>query len=184
MPFQFDPISTIPDLIVITPQVFTDSRGVFSETYQKSSFEKAGIFGSFVQDNYSISQKGVLRGIHYQKAPFSQHKLVRVSQGSVWDVAVDLRPSSKTYLQWFGLELSAENQKILSIPAGFGHGFLALEEHTHLSYKCSAEYSRTHEEGIRWNDTTLKIEWPRLSIPYIISEKDLQLASLTELGHQ
>lgn len=166
-------------LVEIVPDVYKDSRGLFLEWYKESLFKENGIEATFVQDNHSLSQRGVLRGIHYQKPPFAQAKLVRVITGAVFDVAVDLRQNSPTYLQWYGTELSAKNQKMLYIPQGFGHGFVALEDTTNFMYKCDAEYSPSSEHGVRWDDPTIAIEWPTIAgVKYSFSPKDLELPYL------
>jgi len=148
----------IKDLILITPNVFKDTRGYFLESYNQKKLEKV-IKTNFVQDNESLSQKNVLRGLHLQKPPFAQAKLVRVIQGSILDVAVDLRKKSDTYLQHFKLILSGENKKQLFVPVGFAHGFLCLEKNTILNYKCSNYYHAESEASIAWNDTNLNINW-------------------------
>jgi len=150
------------------------------ETYKESDFTAAGIPGPFVQDNHSRSSRGTLRGLHFQKAPYAQGKLVRVTRGAVWDVAVDLRPGSVTFGKWFGIELSETNKILLWIPPGFAHGFVALEDNTELQYKCTAEYHAPSDGGIRWDDPDIGIPWPDLGIPYILSEKDKKLPLLRE----
>lgn len=167
----------IDGLLVIEPDIFNDERGYFFETYhaQKFILPHANLF---VQDNEAKSNKGVLRGLHLQLGDKSQGKLVRVVTGSVFDVAVDIRPSSNTYGQWFGLMLSGENKKQLWIPRGFAHGYLVLEDNTIFSYKCDNYYDKSAEAGIRYDDVSVGITWPALSHPYIISEKDLALGSL------
>lgn len=178
MPFEF--IKTdIKDLLIIQPKKFGDDRGFFVETFKKSDFVAAGINEEFVQDNHSCSAKGVLRGIHFQSDPMAQGKLVRVTQGSVWDVAVDLRSDSETFGKWFGIELSAENGTMFYIPPGFGHGFVTLEDNTHFMYKCTNEYSPEHDGGIRWDDPELGIEWPLTDVQ--VSEKDAKLPYLSEV---
>ena len=172
MPFDFQP-SGLPGIVIVKPTVFSDSRGTFFETYKKSDFIAAEIADEFSQDNQSISGKGTLRGLHFQRPPHAQAKLVRVVRGAVWDVAVDLRKDSPTYLKWFGLELSSENGLMLYIPAGFAHGFLALENDTMFAYKCSLEYNRESEGGIRWDDPDINISWPVEGIE--VSEKDATL---------
>jgi dTDP-4-dehydrorhamnose 3,5-epimerase len=175
LPFNF--IETpIKDLLVIEPRVFADGRGFFLETYKKSDFVKAGISDEFVQDNHSYSSKGVLRGIHFQTGSSAQGKLVRVIKGSVWDVAVDLRPKSKTFGQWFGVELTEENNKMLYVPSGFGHGFVTLKDNTHFLYKCTNEYDPKNDSGIMWNDEDVNIKWP-LTEGLSFSDKDLVLQS-------
>jgi dTDP-4-dehydrorhamnose 3,5-epimerase len=160
----------IEGLIIIEPKVFEDDRGHFYESYKKDIFKKNGIVDEFVQDNQSLSQKGVLRGLHFQRPPFSQAKLIRVIQGSVLDVAVDLRKDSETYGQYFSIKLSADNKTMFYIPPNFAHGFLTLEDDTIFSYKCSNYYSKESEDSILWNDEDLKINWD-VENP-ILSEKD------------
>ena len=150
-------------------------RGYFMETWKASEFAAAGIPWHFVQDNQSLSSRGTLRGLHFQHPPHAQAKLVRVSRGAVWDVVVDLRPGSVHKGSWYGLELSADNRKMLFIPEGFAHGFVALADDTELLYKCSAEYHGPSEAGIRWDDPDLGIEWPLRDVT--ISEKDGRLPS-------
>ena len=162
---------SISGLCVITPRVFDDPRGYFFESYSKKSFVEAGITDDFVQSNQSLSQKGVLRGLHFQTPPHAQSKLVRVIQGSVLDVAVDVRKNSPTYGQHFSIVLSAENKKMFYVPVGFAHGFLTLEDNTLFSYKCGNYYNKASEQGILWNDTSLNIDWG--IIDPILSEKDL-----------
>ncbi len=162
----------IEGLKVITPQVFGDSRGYFMETYSKRDFEAAGIDMEFVQDNQSASKKGVLRGLHFQKN-FPQDKLVRVVNGEVYDVAVDLREGSKTFGKWFGVRLSAENKKQFFIPKGFAHGFLVLSDYAEFVYKCSDFYHPDDEGGILWKDEEIGIDWPYADeSELIMSEKD------------
>lgn len=162
----------INELILIQPSVFPDSRGYFFESYKKEEFRKLGIDADFVQDNESMSQKNVLRGLHFQKPPFAQGKLVRVVTGSVLDVAVDLRKDSGTYGKWESAVLSAENKLMMWIPEGFAHGFLGLEDNTIFQYKCTNYYNRGSESGIIWNDPDLEIDWG-IENP-LVSEKDLR----------
>lgn len=159
MPFTFEK-TDIPDVIIINPRVFKDERGYFAETYKSSEFTNAGIPQTFVQDNQSCSSKGVIRGLHYQKNPAAQGKLVRVVYGSIFDVAVDLRKDSQTYGKWIGVELSAANKKMLYIPVGFAHGFAATSEKAEITYKMTNEYSTESEAGIIWNDPDIDINWP------------------------
>ena len=166
----------IKDLILITPNVFQDTRGYFLESYNQKKLEKI-IKTTFVQDNESLSQKNVLRGLHLQKPPYAQAKLVRVIQGSILDVAVDLRKNSKTYGQHFKHVLSGENKKQLYIPIGFAHGFLCLENNTILNYKCSNYYHAESEASIAWNDEVLNIDWG-INNP-ILAKKDKQAEKLT-----
>lgn len=161
----------IEGLIVIEPSVFGDERGYFFESYNQKEWEnKVGNEVTFVQDNESMSQKGVLRGLHFQKPPFAQGKLVRVVRGAVLDVAVDLRKDSTTYGQHFKVLLSQENKKQFYVPAGFAHGFLALEDNTIFSYKCTNYYNAASEDGLMWNDPDLGIDWSFESP--LLSEKD------------
>ena len=169
MPFTFEE-STLSGVYIITPRVFGDTRGDFFESYKKSEFCNAGICDEFVQDNQSSSAKGVLRGLHYQVQPYAQGKLVRVLKGAIWDVAVDIRHDSKTFKRWFGIELSATNKKMLYIPPGFAHGFLALSD-VEIAYKCTAEYCHEAERSIIWNDPILNIQWPEIN-GILLSEKD------------
>ena len=162
----------IEGLLIIKPNVFRDERGYFYESYSKSKFEAMGLEAGFVQDNESQSQKGVLRGLHFQKPPFAQGKLVRVVKGAVLDVAVDLRSNSKTYGQWEAVELTEDNKLLYWIPAGFAHGFVTLERNTIFSYKCTNVYNKDSEESILWNDPTLNIDW-NIKNP-ILSQKDTE----------
>ncbi len=162
----------IKDLIIITPNIFEDNRGYFLESYNQKKLEKV-IKTKFVQDNESLSQKNVLRGLHFQKPPFAQAKLIRVIKGSILDVAVDLRINSSTYKKYFKHVLSGENKKQLYIPVGFAHGFLCLEDNTIINYKCSEYYNANSESSIKWNDPDLNIDW-EIKDP-ILAEKD-QLA--------
>lgn len=156
---------------IIEPKIFKDERGLFFESYSKREFENQGIDIDFVQDNHSVSlKKGTLRGLHFQKDPFAQSKLVRVTKGKVYDVIVDIRKDLKTFGQWEGFELSAQNFKMLLVPSGFAHGFLTLEDDTIFQYKCSEFYHPESESGIIWNDPDLNINWP-IKNP-IILEKD------------
>jgi dTDP-4-dehydrorhamnose 3,5-epimerase len=160
----------INDLFVIQPKLFEDERGYFYESYSKALFEKNGIIADFVQDNQSLSQKGVLRGLHFQNPPFAQGKLVRAIKGAILDVALDLRKNSDTYGQHFDIELNETNKTMLWIPPGFAHGFLTLENNTIFSYKCTNVYNKASEDCILWNDSTLSINW-KINDP-ILSEKD------------
>ncbi|MBN1694050.1 dTDP-4-dehydrorhamnose 3,5-epimerase [candidate division WOR-3 bacterium] len=180
MDFKFKKLS-IPDLIIVTPQVFNDERGIFMETYKKSAFEKVGIKENFIQDNHSSSKKNVLRGLHYQIPPMEQAKLVRCIKGEVFDVAVDLRKGSPYFGKWAGDYLSEENRKMIFIPAGFAHGYLVLSEEADISYKVNKEYSKEHDRGIFWKDTTVRIEWPLYGKP-ILSDKDKKLPLLKDIG--
>lgn len=173
MPFNFKE-TPIKDLLIIEPRVFQDGRGFFMETFKKSDFLEVGIKEDFKQDNHSFSSRGVLRGLHFQTGSSAQGKLVRVVKGAVWDVAVDLRPESKTFGQWFGIELTEENNTMFYVPPGFAHGFVTLKDNTHFLYKCTEEYDPQADSGIIWNDDTLNIEWP-LSEGLSFSDKDLKL---------
>jgi dTDP-4-dehydrorhamnose 3,5-epimerase len=159
-------------LVVIKPRVFEDDRGYFFESYNKNSFERSGLKMDFVQDNQSLSQKGVLRGLHFQDPPHAQGKLVRVITGAVFDVAVDIRKQSPTYGQWFGLELTEKNKWMLYVPEGFAHGFLTLEDNTIFSYKCTNTYNKAAEGCILWNDPQINIDW-NVKNP-LLSPKDLE----------
>jgi dTDP-4-dehydrorhamnose 3,5-epimerase len=170
----------ISGLVVIEPKVFEDARGYFYESYNQKSFESVGITNHFVQDNQSKSNKGVLRGLHYQLEPFAQAKLVRVISGSVYDVAVDIRKGSPTFGQWFGEVLSAENKKQMFIPRGFAHGFLVLEDNTEFFYKCDNFYSKEHDRGIKFDDPAIGINWNFPIIDLILSDKDKNALLLKE----
>lgn len=164
--------TAIPDVLIFEPKVFGDERGFFFESFNHKVFEEAvGRKVEFVQDNHSKSAGGVLRGLHYQLAPYAQGKLVRCTAGEVFDVAVDIRPDSPTYTQWVGVNLSAENKRQLWIPEGFAHGFLVLSESAEFLYKTTNYYHPESDRGIIWNDPTLKVEWPIQSEP-VLSAKD------------
>lgn len=186
----------IEGLYIIEPKVFADERGYFVETYNQKDFEEEGLNMVFVQDNQSMSKKGVLRGLHFQKE-FPQGKLVRVIRGAVFDVAVDLRPESKTYGKWFGVELTAENKKQFYISEGFAHGFLVLSDEAEFCYKVTDFYHPGDEGGIAWNDPNIGIKWPQLvgeykgsaladcyamadGTPLVLSEKDQKWSRLGE----
>ena len=160
----------IQGLLVLQPNVFEDERGHFFESWSKQAFKKIGLELDFVQDNQSLSQKGVLRGLHFQNPPFSQGKLVRVIKGKVLDVVVDIRKESSTYGQYFSIELSSKNKTMFWIPAGFAHGFVTLEDDTIFSYKCTGVYNKESEGALLWCDNDLKIDWG-INNP-IISDKD------------
>lgn len=165
-------------LYVIEPTVFYDERGYFVETYNQNDFKAEGLDMVFVQDNQSMSSRGVLRGLHYQKQ-YPQGKLVRVVRGTVFDVAVDLRASSETYGKWFGVELSAENKKQFYIPQGFAHGFLVLSNVAEFAYKCTDFYHPGDEGGLIWNDPDIGVEWPiEEGMQLLISEKDQKWGGL------
>ena len=170
----------IEGLYVIEPTVFKDERGYFVETYNQNDMKEAGLDMVFVQDNQSMSTRGVLRGLHFQKQ-FPQGKLVRVVRGKVFDVAVDLRSDSKTYGKWFGVELSAENMKQFYIPEGFAHGFLVLADEAEFCYKCTDFYHPGDEGGLAWNDPEIGVEWPlEEGVDLIISEKDQKWKGLKD----
>jgi len=162
----------IPDLLIIKPRVFADTRGFFCETYNENKFRKVGIDLHFCQDNQSKSSYGVIRGLHYQLNPQSQSKLVTVALGSVWDVAVDLRKDSPSFGQWYGIELTEENHLQFLIPQGFAHGFSVLSETALFTYKCDNFYSPNLERGIMYNDPALAIDWKIPADKAIISDKD------------
>ena len=171
----------IPDLLIIEPQVFKDGRGFFFESYNQKDFEETvGRDITFIQDNHSKSSQGVLRGLHYQSDPFEQAKLVRVIQGEVWDVAVDIRENSSTYGEWCGEILSAENKKQLWIPEGFAHGFLVTSKEAELCYKTTNFYNPEYEKCIIYNDEVLNIRWPKLECNFLLNNKDLSAKKFSE----
>lgn len=173
----------IPDVILFTPRVFGDERGFFFESYNQRAFREAtGLTPDFVQDNHSRSARGVLRGLHYQIEPRAQGKLVRVVQGAVFDVAVDIRPGSPTFGRWVGEELSADNKRQMWIPPGFAHGFLTLTESAEFLYKTTDFYSPEHERCIAWNDPDLAIKWPLGDQAPALSAKDRLGCAFSELS--
>lgn len=172
--------TALPGVLVIEPRVFGDERGFFMETWNAAAFADAGLDLAFVQDNHSRSQKGVLRGLHFQN-PGPQGKLVRVTRGVVFDVAVDLRASSPTFGQWAGVELSAENKRMFWVPEGFAHGFLTLEDDTDFLYKCTAPYAPQSEYTLAWDDPAVGIDWPLEGLDPIISAKDARGLSLAQV---
>ena len=174
----------IKDLVVLNPAVFEDERGYFFESYNKNKLIDVGICIDFVQDNQSFSKKGTLRGMHYQNPPFAQTKLVRVLEGEIMDIAVDLRKDSTTYGKHFGLVLSAENKKQLLVPQGFAHGFSVLSETAVVSYKCDQYYNKASEGGIRFDDASLNIDWGMDLATAIVSEKDLLLPDFKNCNSQ
>lgn len=180
MPFKFTKL-IIPEVILIEPSRLSDERGFFMETYKRSDFAKEGIKEYFVQDNHSLSWQGVLRGLHYQKNPRAQGKLVRCVKGKIFDVAVDIRRGSPTYGLWAVAELSGENSHMLYIPPSFAHGFVVLDDAAEVIYKCTEEYSPENERGIIWNDPVIKINWP-IGNP-TLSKKDAMLPSLQNADH-
>jgi len=174
----------IPDILLITPPIFEDDRGFFFESYTQKKFnELIGQNIIFVQDNHSKSQRGVIRGLHYQLYPHEQDKLVRVIQGEIFDVAVDLRPSSSTFGQWVSALLSAENKHQLWIPKGFAHGYTALSESAEILYKTSNYYAPSYDRSLRWNDPDIGIDWPldkEMKNSPLLSPKDQQALSLSQ----
>jgi len=177
MPFTFKKLN-IPDVMLVESKVFPDTRGYFLESFKESDFKNNGINTKFVQDNFSHSIKGVLRGLHYQKNPKAQAKLVIALRGEIFDVAVDIRKGSPTYGNWVGQILSEDNHELLYIPEGFAHGFCVLSEEADVLYKVTQEYSLENEMGIIWNDSEINIEWP-IQNP-ILHEKDSKLPSLKD----
>ena len=174
-PFELD------GLVAFDPDVFPDDRGAFFESYNVAAFRSAtGLDLDFVQDNHSISRRGVLRGLHFQAEPHAQGKLVRVVAGAIFDVAVDIRPNSATFGRWAGLELSAANRRQLWIPPGFAHGFLALSGGTEVLYKTTAPWHRDSERTIRWDDPVIGIDWPLAGTAPLLSPKDAAATGLEE----
>jgi len=169
----------LPDVILIRSDIYSDNRGSFMETYARVPFSKAGITAEFIQDNQSLSLKpGTLRGLHFQREPAVQAKLVRVLVGSIYDVAVDIRPQSPSYGRWCGASLTAGGREQLFVPGGFAHGFVTLEPNTIVSYKVDAPYTPQAEGGIRWNDPSVNIKWPLPAGGPILAERDSQLPFL------
>ena len=177
MPATFER-GPLEGLIIVRPTIFRDERGFFVESYKKSEYQNAGINLEFVQDNHSFSVRGVIRGLHFQRPPFEQGKLVRVLKGRVLDVAVDIRSGSSTFGNYFSIELDESSGTMLYLPPGFAHGFLALTDDVHLMYKCTAEYNHKTEQGIVWNDPQIGIKWP-VADP-IVSQKDRLLPRLSD----
>ena len=177
--------TAIPDVLLIAPKVFGDARGFFFESFNQQAFDEAtGTRHQFVQDNHSRSARGVLRGLHYQLPPFAQGKLVRVTRGAVFDVAVDIRQSSPTFGQWVGAELTEENHRQLWVPAGFAHGFLTLTEEEDFLYKTTATYAPSHERAIAWNDPDIGITWPDIGVAPQLSAKDQAAPILRDIDPQ
>jgi dTDP-4-dehydrorhamnose 3,5-epimerase len=170
--------TSIPEVILFRPRVFSDARGSFFESYNQNSIREIGITNIFVQDNQSQSSKGVLRGLHYQLGEYAQAKLVRVIKGSVYDVAVDIRKGSPTYGKYFGAILSEENKLQMLVPRGFAHGFIVLEDETIFAYKCDNFYHKASEGGIIWNDSSIGIDWQMDTKDILLSEKDEILPNL------
>lgn len=180
MPFEFERMPDLPDVVLVKPRVFEDARGWFAETYKRSDFAKAGIPDTFAQDNHSRSRGvGTLRGLHFQVAPMAQGKLVRCTRGEIFDVAVDIRRGSPTFGRHVSAILTETNHHMLWIPAGFAHGYCALADDVEIVYKATAEYSRAHERIIAWNDPTLAIPWP-VRAP-LLSEKDEKAPRLADV---
>ena len=182
MSFEFEK-QKIEDVILVKPKVFGDNRGFFMESYKKSEFAANGITVEFNQDNHSKSTAHVLRGLHFQKPPYGQAKLVRCIRGRIYDVAVDIRPESKTFGKYVKVELSEENKHMLFIPDGFAHGFVVLSDVAELMYKASGEYAPQADCGIIWNDETINIDWG-IDFEPILSEKDTKQKTLKELFHE
>lgn len=180
MPFDFKPLG-LDGLVEIRPKIFGDHRGYFMETFSSREYTAAGVEGAFVQDNQSKSVRGVLRGLHFQKK-FAQGKLVRAVEGEIFDVAIDLREDSTTFGKWVAVVLSSETQNQLWIPPGFAHGFLVLSETAIFAYKCTDYYHPEDEGGLRWDDSSVGIEWPDLGIPPQLSPKDALLPTLEGKG--
>ncbi len=172
--------TAVPGPLIIEPKVFGDDRGFFMETWNEARFAERGLDLPFVQDNHSRSARGVLRGIHFQN-PNPQGKLVRVTAGRVWDVAIDLRRSSPAFGRWVGVELSAENKRMFWVPPGFGHGFISLDDGTDFLYKCTALYDPASEHTLQWDDPAAGIEWPLEGIEPTLSGKDRDGKPLAEI---
>lgn len=173
----------IPDVLILEPKVFGDSRGFFFESFNKKIFDEAVNRNvEFVQDNHSLSAKGVLRGLHYQIEPYAQGKLVRCIEGEVFDVAVDIRDGSPTFGKWVGVNLSANNHRQLWIPEGLAHGFLTLSERAQFVYKTTNYYHPQSDRGIIWNDPNINISWPSIDVPVNLSEKDKVQPSLKNIA--
>lgn len=177
MPFEFERLE-IPEVVLVRPKVFADERGFFMEAYKSSDFAAFGIRQPFVQDNHSRSSKGVVRGLHFQRPPMAQAKLVMAVQGEIFDVAVDLRRGSPTFKRWVAVELSFANRHMLYIPEGFAHGFCVLSDWAYVVYKATAEYSPEEDAGIAWDDPEISVDWP-IERP-ILSERDAALPRLRE----
>ena len=178
MPFEFKRLE-IPDALLIRPRVFEDERGFFMETYKKEDFEKAGIRGEFIQDNHSKSEYGVLRGLHFQREPYAQAKIVRCVRGAIFDVAIDLRKNLSTFGKYVGVNLSEENKYQFHIPRGCAHGFLVLSDVAEVIYKVDNVYAPNHESGLIWNDPDVNIPWP-IDNP-ALSQKDQKLPMLRDV---
>jgi dTDP-4-dehydrorhamnose 3,5-epimerase len=179
MSLRVEPAPSLPDVLIVTPDVYADDRGLFLETYSERKYRDLGIPGPFVQDNHSRSRRGAIRGLHFQR-PNPQGKLVYVASGTVWDVAVDIRPGSPTHGKWFGMELSDTTPRQLYIPPGFAHGFSVVSESADFIYKCTAYYSPAEERTLLWSDPDLAIDW-KVADP-IVSPKDCAGILLRDLG--
>ena len=177
MPFTFRRLE-IPDIVLIEPEVYGDERGFFLETYQYTAFAEFGIQEHFVQDNHSGSRRGVLRGLHFQKDPMAQGKLMRCLRGAIFDVAVDIRRGSPYFGKWVAVELSETNKHMLYVPPGFAHGFLVMSDVAEIVYKCTEYYAPADDRGIIWNDPAIGIRWP-IATP-ILSDKDLRQPRLAD----
>jgi len=173
--------TAIPDVKIVTPDVHFDARGYFVETYNRRRYEQAGISANFVQDNESLSSRGVVRGLHWQAGASAQAKLVRVVRGAVWDVAVDIRLGSPTFGRHVAVTLTGDNHLQFFIPRGFAHGFVVLEDDTLFSYKCDNFYDKPSERGMRFDDPALGIVWPKTDVPVKLSEKDAVLPTLSQI---
>ena len=171
----------IPDVKIVIPDIHRDARGYFAETYNEERYVKAGLSARFVQDNESVSARGVLRGLHWQAGEYAQAKLVRVIRGAVWDVAVDIRKGSPTFGKSVSCELTAENGRQFFIPRGFAHGFVVLEDNTLFSYKCDNFYCKESERGLKFDDPTLGIRWPWPGRDYLLSDKDTKHPMLKDI---
>lgn len=182
MSFDFEP-QKIKDVILIKPKIINDNRGCFFECYKYSEFKENGIEKIFVQDNYSKSHSKVLRGLHYQKPPYSQAKLIRCVKGSIYDVAVDIRHTSPTFGTYIKAELSEHNQNMLYIPEGFAHGFLVISDEAEIHYKVSKEYNANADSGILWSDKKINIDWG-VDFEPILSLKDMNLPLLTDISKE
>jgi dTDP-4-dehydrorhamnose 3,5-epimerase len=171
----------IPDVKLVTPRRFADPRGFFAETFSRRRFAEAGLVADFVQDNHSLSRpQGTVRGLHFQRAPFAQAKLVRVLRGAIYDVAVDIRPGSPSFGRHIAAEITAENGAMILVPEGFAHGFCTLQPDTEVFYKVNRDYAPQHEGGIQWNDPALAIAWPVRAADAVLSDRDRTWPTLAE----
>jgi dTDP-4-dehydrorhamnose 3,5-epimerase len=180
MSFIAEPLPELPDIWLITPTVYPDERGEFLETFQAERFRRLGIGVEFVQDNHSVSRRGVVRGLHYQLPPHAQAKLVSVAAGEIFDVVVDVRRSSPGFGKWAGRTLSSETHQMLWIPEGFAHGFLALSDAAAVVYKAAATYDAASERSLSWDDPAVGIEWPEIAGGPTLSPKDLAASALAD----